>query len=102
MGKIADQELGAYHIYTLNIPLYYMHTKNSLNYKNNIVGWLNMVKSMIDVIPIDDPLGPATISLLLDECPLPAKETILKLSQMFDSLCQVMHPRIHRNIAITM
>jgi len=73
LGKIADQELG----------------------------WLNMVKSMIDVIPIDDPLGPATISLLLDECPLPAKETILKLSQMFDSLCQVMHPRIHRNIAIT-
>ena len=61
-----------------------------------------MVKSMIDVIPIDDPLGPATISLLFDECPLPAKETILKLSQMFDSLCQVMHPRIHRNIAITM
>ena len=28
---------------------------------------------MVDVIPIVDPLGPANITLLLDDCPLPTK-----------------------------
>lgn len=36
-------------------------------------GWLNVVKSLIKVIPLEDPLGPAVIALLLDECPLPTK-----------------------------
>lgn len=36
-------------------------------------GWLDVVKSLIMAIPIDDPLGPAVITLLLDECPLPTK-----------------------------
>ncbi len=36
-------------------------------------GWLTVVHSLIDVIPMDDPLGPAVITLLLDECPLPTK-----------------------------
>ena len=36
-------------------------------------GWLSVVQSMVDVIPIDDPLGPANITLLLDDCPLPSK-----------------------------
>uniref|UniRef100_T1IHI8 RING finger and SPRY domain-containing protein 1 n=1 Tax=Strigamia maritima TaxID=126957 RepID=T1IHI8_STRMM len=43
-------------------------------------GWLTVVNSMINVIPLDDPLGPAVITLLLDDCPLPTKETISKLS----------------------
>jgi hypothetical protein len=38
-------------------------------------GWLTVVNSMINVIPIDDPLGPAVILLLLDDCPLPTKVT---------------------------
>ena len=32
---------------------------------------------------MDDPLGPATITLLLDDCPLPTKETVIKLTGMF-------------------
>ena len=28
---------------------------------------------MVEVIPIEDPLGPANITLLLDDCPLPTK-----------------------------
>ena len=36
-------------------------------------GWLEVVRSLILVIPMDDPLGPAVITLLLDECPLPTK-----------------------------
>ena len=34
-------------------------------------GWLEVVQAMIRVIPMDDPLGPAVITLLIDECPLP-------------------------------
>ena len=36
-------------------------------------GWLAVVQSLISVIPMEDPLGPAVITLLLDECPLPTK-----------------------------
>jgi len=42
-------------------------------------GWLAVVHSLIKVIPPDDPLGAAVITLLLDECPLPTKEAIGKL-----------------------
>ena len=36
-------------------------------------GWLTVVLSMVNVIPMADPLGPAVILLLLDDCPLPTK-----------------------------
>ena len=36
-------------------------------------GWNLVVKSLVNSIPLDDPLGPAVISLLLDDCPLPTK-----------------------------
>ena len=36
-------------------------------------GWLNVVQCMVSVIPLEDPLGPAVIALLLDDCPLPCK-----------------------------
>ncbi|XP_041375315.1 RING finger and SPRY domain-containing protein 1-like [Gigantopelta aegis] len=42
-------------------------------------GWLDVVKSLILVIPMEDPLGPAVITLLLDECPLPTKEALYEL-----------------------
>ena len=47
-------------------------------------GWLTVVNSMINVIPMDDPLGPAVILLLLDDCPLPTKESILKLADLLN------------------
>ena len=34
-------------------------------------GWLMVIDSMITAIPMEDPLGPANITLLLDDCPLP-------------------------------
>lgn len=37
------------------------------------LGWLAVVQSMVNVIPINDPLGLAVITLLLDGCPLPTK-----------------------------
>lgn len=42
-------------------------------------GWLDVAKSLIQAIPMRDPLGPAVITLLLDECPLPSKEAIVEL-----------------------
>ncbi|KAK3581112.1 hypothetical protein CHS0354_033904 [Potamilus streckersoni] len=44
-------------------------------------GWMDVAKSLILSIPLDDPLGPAVITLLLDECPLPAKEAIAELRE---------------------
>jgi len=38
-------------------------------------GWINVVETVINVIPADDPLSPSVVTLLLDECPLPAKVT---------------------------
>jgi hypothetical protein len=70
-------------------------------------GWLHVVQSMIDVIPMDDSLGPATIILLLDDCPLPTKETVVKLAQVFDldsdkSKEGRSKPNEHRNIVIVL
>ncbi|GAB6020756.1 RING finger and SPRY domain-containing protein 1 [Chamberlinius hualienensis] len=42
-------------------------------------GWLAVVHSMVNVIPMDDPLGPAVITFLLDDCPLPTKECVTQL-----------------------
>lgn len=41
-------------------------------------GWLDVAKSLIQAIPMKDPLGPAVITLLLDECPLPSKVRRIK------------------------
>jgi hypothetical protein len=40
------------------------------------LGWLAVVRSLILSISMEDPLGPAVITLLLDECPLPTKVSI--------------------------
>ncbi len=48
-------------------------------------GWLAVVHSLISVIPMEDPLGPAVITLLLDECPLPTK--VRKSELFFELFC---------------
>uniref|UniRef100_A0A8R1ITT9 Uncharacterized protein n=1 Tax=Caenorhabditis japonica TaxID=281687 RepID=A0A8R1ITT9_CAEJA len=42
-------------------------------------GWMLVVRALIYTIPENDPLGPAVISLFLDECPLPSKESVQAL-----------------------
>ncbi|ODM92278.1 RING finger and SPRY domain-containing protein 1 [Orchesella cincta] len=44
-------------------------------------GWPMVVISLVNCIPMQDPLGPAVISLLLDDCPLPTKENAMHLSR---------------------
>ncbi|XP_063986864.1 RING finger and SPRY domain-containing protein 1-like [Diachasmimorpha longicaudata] len=46
-------------------------------------GWIQVVSSMVNVIPMNSPLGPSLITLLIDDFPLPSKDSLLKLSQMF-------------------
>jgi len=36
-------------------------------------GWVRVVSTMLTVVPLEEPLGPAAISLLLDDCSLPTK-----------------------------
>nr|XP_054496722.1 RING finger and SPRY domain-containing protein 1 isoform X2 [Agelaius phoeniceus] len=65
-------------------------------------GWLEVVQSLIRVIPLEDPLGPAVITLLLDECPLPTKDALQKLTEILNlsgaAACQdSCHPAKHRN-----
>lgn len=43
-------------------------------------GWIQVVSSMINVIPLDDPFGPSAITILLDECPLPSKDSVVKVN----------------------
>ncbi|RWS31599.1 RING finger and SPRY domain-containing protein 1-like protein [Leptotrombidium deliense] len=68
-------------------------------------GWLSVVNSMINVIPIEDPLGPAVILLLLDDSPLPTKESILKLSELLNlnnTTKSKSNATRHRNICVVL
>lgn len=70
-------------------------------------GWLNVVKSLIRVIPLEDPLGPAVIALLLDECPLPTREALLELRKhlnlsQVDSMRTYCKPCQQRNICVVL
>ncbi|KAL7297681.1 hypothetical protein TKK_0009347 [Trichogramma kaykai] len=46
-------------------------------------GWIQVVSSMVNVIPMFNPLGASVITLMLDDCPLPSKDSVLRLSQVF-------------------
>ena len=40
-------------------------------------GWLSVVKSCIFAIPLEDSLGAAFVCLILDECPLPTRVSVI-------------------------
>ncbi|XP_063232798.1 RING finger and SPRY domain-containing protein 1-like [Bacillus rossius redtenbacheri] len=70
-------------------------------------GWLQVVSSMVKVIPMNDPLGPAVITLLLDDCPLPTKESVVRLSSLFSlsaesSFAGRTTPTQQRNICVVL
>lgn len=43
-------------------------------------GWIQVVTSMVNVIPLEDPFGPSAITILFDDCPLPSKESVIRVS----------------------
>lgn len=48
-------------------------------------GWLCLVRSLIRVIPLNHPMGPSVITLLLDDSPLPSKDSVLEVAEMIKS-----------------
>ena len=77
--RVCGYSLGECVFSWLCAPLYVSVTFFLFSDPSNVImsclddGWLEVVQSLIRVIPLDDPLGPAVITLLLDECPLPTK-----------------------------
>lgn len=70
-------------------------------------GWIQVVSSMVHVIPMNDPLGPAVITLLLDDCPLPTKESVVRLSNLLSLSAAVSHrgrasPTEQRNVCVVL
>lgn len=43
-------------------------------------GWFQVVSSMVTVIPLENPLGPSAITIVFDDCPLPSKDSVIKVS----------------------
>ncbi|XP_048005113.1 RING finger and SPRY domain-containing protein 1 [Leguminivora glycinivorella] len=70
-------------------------------------GWIQVVKSMVRVIPLEDPFGPSVIIILLDDCPLPSKDSVIKVTQMLGLSSQRaalgdMNVRVERNICVVL
>lgn len=53
--------------------------------------WLEVMVTLVERIPINDPLGATVIALLLDECPLPSREL---LQQLITRICADNRARI--------
>jgi len=64
-------------------------------------GWIQLVKAFVHVIPMEDPLGPAVMSLFLDDCPLPTRETALRCVEFLDDLSDS-DIKEHRNLMIVL
>ena len=59
-------------------------------------------QSLVRVIPLTDPLGPAVMTLLLDDCPLPTSSTAVRCLELIDRLDvpgdqpELVRPVLHR------
>lgn len=49
-------------------------------------GWLELIYSLMRVVPLEHPMGPSVIGLLLDDSPLPTKNCILKVADIVSNL----------------
>lgn len=49
-------------------------------------GWIQLVKSLIKVVPRDHPMGPSVITLLLDDSPLPSKSSVMEVAEMISEI----------------
>lgn len=75
------------HIYSEQEPPTSMLKLNLIADKEQ--GWLLIVKTMIEIVPSDNPLGPAVITLFLDESPLPTRVSIQ--FKFYDDLCNILN-----------
>jgi hypothetical protein len=49
-------------------------------------GWIQLVKSLIKVVPRHHPMGPSVITLLLDDSPLPSKASVMEVAEMINQI----------------
>lgn len=57
------------------------------------------MKSLIRVVPLEHPMGPSVITLLLDDSPLPTKDSVLEVADMI-SYSMRRTPRRERNLCV--
>ncbi|KAJ2954449.1 hypothetical protein O0L34_g2720 [Tuta absoluta] len=70
-------------------------------------GWIQVVTSIVNVIPLDNPFGPSAITILLDDCPLPSKENVIRMTQLLGlSAARAsmgdLNIRVERNICVVL
>ncbi|KAL0852252.1 hypothetical protein ABMA28_000465 [Loxostege sticticalis] len=70
-------------------------------------GWIQVVSSMVNVIPLEDPFGPSAITILFDDCPLPSKESVRRVTELFELSSQRantgdLNVRVERNICVVL
>lgn len=63
------------------------------------IGWIQLVKSLIRVVPLEHPMGPSVITLLLDDSPLPTKDSVLEVADMITHSMR-RTPRRERNLCV--
>lgn len=51
-----------------------------LEIADNSEGWKLVVETLIDVVPLNKPLGPSAITIIFDDSPLPAVNTVMAVS----------------------
>ncbi|EDS43814.1 conserved hypothetical protein [Culex quinquefasciatus] len=62
-------------------------------------GWIQLVKSLIRVVPLEHPMGPSVITLLLDDSPLPTKDSVLEVADMITHSIR-RTPKRERNLCV--
>ncbi|KAK2705548.1 RING finger and SPRY domain-containing protein 1-like [Artemia franciscana] len=70
-------------------------------------GWFLVLYSLVEVVPAESELGPAVISLIIESCPLPSKDSIGRVPELFWLSARRPKPgkhenRRHKNIAIVL
>lgn len=92
-----------------DISLWYFENLQRFSSQKNPISPKGFSKKIIFIfqIPENDPLGPAVISLFLDECPLPSRESVQTLllslglsSEFVDS--KHLPPSWHKNMCIVL
>lgn len=63
------------------------------------VGWIQLVKSLIRIVPLEHPMGPSVITLLLDDSPLPTKDSVIEVADMISHSMR-RTPRRERNLCV--
>ncbi|CAH2035287.1 unnamed protein product, partial [Iphiclides podalirius] len=70
-------------------------------------GWIQVVSSIVNVIPLEDPFGPSAITILLDDCPLPSRDAVIKVTKLLRlssqrATAREMNVRVERNICVVL